>query len=152
MSDSSLSSSETSLSYSERSSRLEVFCTKDVLKNFAKFTGKHLCQSLFFSKVADRCLIRRLGRILNVVFTFNLHSMYQRGTSAKTYWLILKTFANDKKVPVIPPLLVNSELICNFRTKLIIWTDSLTNNVQQFPQILWWDINLKANYFFKSGA
>ena len=31
----------------------EVFCKKVVLKNFAKFTGKHLCQSLFFNKVAD---------------------------------------------------------------------------------------------------
>ena len=29
----------------------EVFCKKDVLKNFAKFTGKYLCQSLFFNKV-----------------------------------------------------------------------------------------------------
>ena len=36
----------------DRSSRLEVFCKKGVLKNFAKFTGKHLCQSLFFNKVA----------------------------------------------------------------------------------------------------
>ena len=36
-----------------RSSRPEVFCKKDVLKNFAKFTGKHLCQRLFFNKVAD---------------------------------------------------------------------------------------------------
>ena len=35
-----------------RSSRPEVFCRKGVLRNFAKFTGKHLCQSLFFSKVA----------------------------------------------------------------------------------------------------
>ena len=34
-----------------RSSRLEVFCLKTVLKNFAKFTGKHLCQSPFFHKV-----------------------------------------------------------------------------------------------------
>ena len=25
----------------------------DFLTNFAKFTGKHLCQSLFFNKVAD---------------------------------------------------------------------------------------------------
>ena len=25
---------------------------KDVLKNFSKFTGKRLCQSLFFNKVA----------------------------------------------------------------------------------------------------
>ena len=33
-----------------RSSRLEVFCRKAVLRNFAKFTGKHLCQSLFFNK------------------------------------------------------------------------------------------------------
>ena len=35
-----------------RSSRQEVFCKKGVLKNFAKFTGKHLCQSLFLNKVA----------------------------------------------------------------------------------------------------
>ena len=35
-----------------RSSRLEVFCKKDVLRRFTKFTGKHLRQSLFFNKVA----------------------------------------------------------------------------------------------------
>ena len=33
-------------------SHLKVFCTKGVLRNFAKFSGKHLCQSLFFNKVA----------------------------------------------------------------------------------------------------
>ena len=30
----------------------EVFCKKGVLRDFAKFTRKHLCQSLFFNKVA----------------------------------------------------------------------------------------------------
>ena len=35
-----------------RSSRLEVLCPKGVLKNFSKITGKHLCQGLFFNKVA----------------------------------------------------------------------------------------------------
>ena len=35
-----------------RSSRPEVFCKKSVLRNLAKFAGKHLCQSLFFNKVA----------------------------------------------------------------------------------------------------
>ena len=35
-----------------RSSRTEVFCKRVVLRNFAKFTAKHLCQSLFFNKVA----------------------------------------------------------------------------------------------------
>ena len=34
-----------------RSSRPEVFCKKDVFKNF---TGKHQCQSLFFNKVAGK--------------------------------------------------------------------------------------------------
>ena len=38
-----------------RSSRQEVFYKKSVLRNFAKFTGKHLCQSLFLIKLqADR--------------------------------------------------------------------------------------------------
>ena len=31
-----------------RSSRLEAFCKKSVFRNFTKFTGKYLCQSLFF--------------------------------------------------------------------------------------------------------
>ena len=34
-----------------RSSRPDVFCEKGVLRNFTKFTAKHLCQSLFFNKV-----------------------------------------------------------------------------------------------------
>ena len=29
----------------------EVFCKKGVLRNFSKFPGKDLCQSLFFNKV-----------------------------------------------------------------------------------------------------
>ena len=35
-----------------RSSHQSCSMKKGVLKNFAKFTGKHLCQSLFFNKVA----------------------------------------------------------------------------------------------------
>ena len=34
------------------SSLSEVFCKKGVFRNFTRFTGKHLCQSLFFNKVA----------------------------------------------------------------------------------------------------
>ena len=35
-----------------RSSSPEVGCKKGVLRNFTKLTGNHLCQSLFFNKVA----------------------------------------------------------------------------------------------------
>ena len=28
-----------------------MFCKKSILRNFAKLTGKHLCQNLFLSKV-----------------------------------------------------------------------------------------------------
>ena len=35
-----------------RSSHLRCSVRKGVLRNFAKFIGKHLCQSLFFNKVA----------------------------------------------------------------------------------------------------
>ena len=37
----------------DRSSYPKKFCKKSVLKNFAKFKGKHLCRSLFLNKVAD---------------------------------------------------------------------------------------------------
>ena len=43
-----------------RNSRPEVFYKKGVLRNFTKFTGKHLCQSLFFNKVA----VLRLAALL----------------------------------------------------------------------------------------
>ena len=35
-----------------RSSHQRCSMKKGVLRNFTKFTGKHLCQTLFFSKVA----------------------------------------------------------------------------------------------------
>ena len=34
------------------SNGVEVLCEKSVLRNFAKFTEEHMCQSLFFNKVA----------------------------------------------------------------------------------------------------
>ena len=53
---------------SHRSSRPEVLRQKGVLENFTKFAGKHLCQSLFFNKVAD---LAPSGVISNNRFPFN---------------------------------------------------------------------------------
>ena len=38
-------------------------------------------------------------------------------TSAKAYWSILKTLYSGKKIPLIPPILVNNKLISNFKEK-----------------------------------
>ena len=45
-----------------RSSLQEVFYKEGVLRSFAKFTRKHLCQSLFFNKVAG------LAKFLRTLF------------------------------------------------------------------------------------
>ena len=44
---------------------------------------------------------------------------------AKTYWSILKTFYNDKKIPLIPPLLVNN-FITDIKTKAKFFTEQCT--------------------------
>ena len=37
--------------------------------------------------------------------------------SSKLYWSVLKRFYNGKKVPIIPPLLINNKLESDFKTK-----------------------------------
>ena len=46
------------------SSRPEVFCKKDVLRNFAEFTGKRLCQSLFYNKNTPSLVLNVLKKLL----------------------------------------------------------------------------------------
>ena len=38
-------------------------------------------------------------------------------TNVKAYWSIRKTFFNGRKIPVIPPLLINGKLVSNFKGK-----------------------------------
>ena len=38
-------------------------------------------------------------------------------TASKTYWLIINRFLNKKKIPNIPPLLVNNKLVSSFHKK-----------------------------------
>ena len=48
-----------------------MFFKIGVLKNFAKFTGKHLCQSLFFNKVAIVSPATLLKRDWHMCFPVN---------------------------------------------------------------------------------
>ena len=40
---------------------------------------------------------------------------------AKTYWSILKTFYNDKKIPIIPPLLIDNKFVTDIKSKADIF-------------------------------
>ena len=68
----------------------EVFCKKDVLRNFAKLTGKHLYQILFFNKFAGlpaTLLKKRLyERCFPVYFAKFLITPFLKNTSQ---WLLL---------------------------------------------------------------
>ena len=44
-------------------------------------------------------------------------------TSAKSYWTILKTFYNKRKIPLIPPLLVNNSFVTDFKEKADLLND-----------------------------
>ena len=39
-------------------------------------------------------------------------------TSAKIYWLILKTFANERKIPIIPSSMIDDDSISDFQAKV----------------------------------
>ena len=41
----------------------------------------------------------------------------------KTYWIILKTFVNEIKIPLIPPLLVRNQLVTDFLIKANLFSD-----------------------------
>ena len=48
-------------------------------------------------------------------------------TSAKTYWSILKTFLNDKKIPSIPPLFHENKFITDFKEKAELFNHFFVN-------------------------
>ena len=51
-------------------------------------------------------------------YNFQLsQSLNNPATSTKTYWTILKTFYSGKKIPLIPPLIINDQFISDFREK-----------------------------------
>ena len=68
-----------------RSSRPELFCKKDVLRNFTKFAGKHLCQRLFFNKVAG-LRHRSLAQAFSCEFCeISKNTFYKK----HSWWLLL---------------------------------------------------------------
>ena len=53
-------------------------------------------------------------------------------TAPKTYWKKINRFLSNKKMPAIPPLLVNGEIISNFSQKASIFNNFLRFNVVHY--------------------
>ena len=68
------------MNQNDRSRRTEVFRKKVVLKNCAKFTGKHPCRGLFFKKIAGLRPAALLNkRIWNRCFSVNFGKFLSTG-------------------------------------------------------------------------
>ena len=80
-----------------RSSRLEVICRKRILRNFKKFTGKHLCQSFLFNKVAGLRTVTLLkNRFWYRCFPVNFSKFLKTPSITEHLrWLLLKTPVNQ---------------------------------------------------------
>ena len=81
-----------------RSSRPDVLCESGVLRNFTKFSGKHLCQSPFFNKVADLTLFKKetLAQVLSCKFC----EIFKNTFFIKHHWWLLLFFFSD--ISVLP--------------------------------------------------
>ena len=74
-----------------------MFCKKGVLRNFAKFTGKHLCQSLF-NKVGGWGLQLYYKETLTQVFSCEFCEISKNTFSLRT--LPVATCVCSRKIPV----------------------------------------------------
>ena len=67
-----------------------LFCKKSVLRNFAKFTGKHLCLNLFLNKVVGlkpATLLKK--RLWRKCFPVNFTKFLRKLLSTEQLWWLL---------------------------------------------------------------
>ena len=84
-----------------KSSHRRCSIKKSLLKNFAVFTGKHLCQSLFFNNVADLFLLnkRPWSRRFPIYFAKFLRTPFLQNTSGRLFLTISPvTYASVKRI------------------------------------------------------
>ena len=79
-----------------RSSPQRCSMKKVVLRNFAKFTGKHLCQSFFFNKVAGlRPATSLKKRLWHRCFPVNFVKFLRTTFFIEHLWWLLLSFKNS---------------------------------------------------------
>ena len=74
-------------------------------------------------------------------------------SAPKTYWSILKSFVNGKKIPLIPPILVKNQLVTNFLEKAYLFNEFFTQqcntieNDSTLPNDLVFETTERISYF-----
>ena len=147
-----------------RSSLPKVFCKKDALRNFAKFTGKHLRHSLSFNKVAGlrpatllkerlwhRCFPVKFAKFLRTpIFTEHSGGCFCDWTNNCTTLVTLSTayiLETTEVTKVSQNLKENTCVIVSFLIKLQVkrlWRRSFPVNFAKFlrapffKEHLWW--------------
>ena len=104
-----------------RSSHQRCSMKKGVLRNFTKFTGKHLCQSLFFNKVAAlrpaTLLKKRLWhRCFPVNFVKFLRTPFLQNTSGR---LLLGLPENISKTSFDVNIFVSQINLASFHVSIV---------------------------------
>ena len=81
--------------FQKQSSR-GILCKKGVLRNFTKFTGKQLCQSLFFNKVAGlRAATLLKKRLWHKCFSVNFVKFLRKSFYIEHLWWLLLGFTSN---------------------------------------------------------
>ena len=79
-----------------RSSRLEVFCKKGILRNFAKFSGKHLRQSFFLHPEAYNFIKKEtLAHVFSCEFCEISKNIFFYRTPPVAAYKVRKNFAYE---------------------------------------------------------
>ena len=105
-----------------RSSHQMCSLKKGVLRNFAKFTGKHLCQSIFFNKVAGlRPPTLSKKRLWHMCFPVNfakfLRTPFWQNPSGRLFLKIKKYFTFPGRSHSIIHI---SKMTCNTLVKMYL--------------------------------
>ena len=101
------------------SNRPEVFCIKGVLKNFSKLPGNHLCQGLFFNKVAGlspAALLKK--RLWHRCFPVSFVKFLRTPFLTEHLWWLLLFFVTLIKLKLDP----FTDLSQHFEIYLVVFT------------------------------
>ena len=102
-----------------------TYSIKNTLKERAKLRKKDsdLVQINALSNECTKSILEAKEKYISQLS----QKLIDPSTEPKTYWKIINRFANNKKIHVIPPLLVSNKIISNFSEKANLFNKCFTS-------------------------